>query len=348
MTVLDPERLRYHMTAKGLSVEGLAKAVDMTPGAIRKNALKGKPVHETNAMAIAAALGVALEVLAMPDSHDGKFGEPKLPPWHLRNPDTVHFVFGAQRSETLPTGLYDRPVVGYGQVLGLVHVVSSLARTYRNVDFTDLTVLAYDLDDDDINRRLVRRDLILSGSPKSNWVTGHFLTQINRFLERKEVVANHESSRINQDGQRVSCEGNRIQIVDMVKDEWNGAPTVKICTTIATRNGSVDQTWEAERNDDLRTVEVDYGLVIKMPNRFFGANDTDNMTFVFAGIHTYGSLAAANWFTQIVEPAVVTSATTGVIAVVETTVKNGESQKPKVRDQLCFDLAQIGWSDVVM
>lgn len=65
---------------------------------------------------------------------------------------------------------------------------------------------------------------------------------------------------------------------------WIGDGKKDTCTYIGESNGT--------------DVTKDFGLIIKMPNPFSTSKPNNSTIFLFAGCHTYGTIAAAKYFTE--------------------------------------------------
>jgi len=169
-----------------------------------------------------------------------------------------NLVACASNAAIVDTGVYSRPATSIGEVRAIILVVESLGRAYTR----ELDIKNMLLPSDDSLRQRYENDLLLIGGPKHNKITVSFL-------------------RLAEDNQLLPFQQTSDAII------WR-------CNKIAEKwvdDGALIYTSKVEN----KIIIQDYGIVVRMQSPFTSNKRT---VILLSGIHTYGTIAAAKYFTE--------------------------------------------------
>jgi hypothetical protein len=184
------------------------------------------------------------------------------------------------------TRSYDLPVTGMGQLRAILAIAPSLVQAYGRRWRESLTVEAAE---EPINPSHLRGNLISLGGVSRNAVTEELLDEYGEAAGVRQVAS---ESAIRGDLLEVRGKDGEWRVLGGTKAREHGGP------------GKVD---------------VDYGLILSVPNPWDGEA---RRCVVFAGVHTYGTEAAAAYFARHSrDPRWLFGY--GLVGVVKVKVKNG-------------------------
>jgi hypothetical protein len=187
------------------------------------------------------------------------FFQVRLPKRRLwRLANPKNLVACASNAAIMDTGVYLRPATGIGEVRAIILVVESLGRAYTG----KLDIKNMLLPSDDMLRQRYENDLLLIGGPKHNKITASFLS----LAEARQLLP------FQQTPDAIIWKCNKIA------GKW-------------VDDGAVTYTSKVENKNIIQ----DYGIVVRMQSPFTSNKRT---VILLSGIHTYGTIAAAKFFTE--------------------------------------------------
>lgn len=187
--------------------------------------------------------------------------------WKLLKPDDLVIIAAKSSEERVTkkdelTGIekliYIRPSTGLGELRAMGAIATSLTAAYKNTQLSEIVISGREAG------KLVEKDLILLGGPKKNEVSKKLLEKLLYLLP-----------------------------VPVVQLEKTGVLHWLVEGEAATFSVESVEPEEGSRSGD-NIVEEDYGLIICMQNPF---SQYRTRICLFAGCHTYGTVAAAIYFT---------------------------------------------------
>ena len=152
---------------------------------------------------------------------------------------------------------YNRTSTGLGEFRAMSVIVSSLSAAHKNIKLENILVLGKR----DYVGNWLENDMILLGGPKKNEMARLLLIRLK--------------TELGQDIVELTEDGLLRWKVHGEEKDFRAIPAAK-------------------RQNDVPVVEEDYGLIIAMANPFCQGS---TRAFLFAGCHTYGTAAAASYFT---------------------------------------------------
>jgi hypothetical protein len=185
--------------------------------------------------------------------------------WQIADPQKLVIV--VSKSAETPTEIYLRPGTGIGQVVALAYAVESLRTAYGILDIKNVHLST------DALQELLQNDLLLLGSPKTNEITDKFLNLIGDVQPARQTKEGDIYWGRMVDGHRL-IEG----------EEW------------FPKEGEEEQMTKPVKKTDYRKIDHDYGLIMRARNPFSSLKK--RTVVLFSGKHTYGTMAAAIYFTK--------------------------------------------------
>lgn len=182
--------------------------------------------------------------------------------WRLGHPQRDRLQIRIYVSVRTPedTGHYLLPVVGLGQVLAIGAIAPSLARGYRRLGSRLPSIVPAT----DVSARDLTGNVLLLGGASHNSATRRLLERCEPSLGIRQIYGD------------ANIAGDRLFI------------------------RQADQSWRAlggkPRDTGVGPITDDYALIIRTRNPW--DNDRASTCVLFAGVHTYGTAAAAQYFAQ--------------------------------------------------
>ncbi len=169
-----------------------------------------------------------------------------------------NLVAFASNAPITDTGVYYRPATGIGELRALFLAVESLSRAYTR----ELDIKNILLASDHLLQERLENDLLLIGGPNHNRITASYLDLAD---EKQPLPFQQTSDAI-------------IWRCKKLAGKWVDDGAVKYTSKV-----------------DNKNIIQDYGIVVRVQSPFTANTRT---VILLSGIHTYGTIAAAKYFTE--------------------------------------------------
>jgi hypothetical protein len=307
------------------SIARICRALNKVPTAL--------PLRPDTIEAVEAELRLSREGLKLLDSHPLQLTHSQSR-WGLHDPTKLHICLGADLLEEEKIEKkekeYIKPVIGLGQAEALATLLVPLVAAYPRINDSNLIVRSYDPNLDQIHRD----DFIALGSGDANSEGGQLLIKFNRGLKRwksRSIAARRELA--------PKIEPGDLGSIEFVNDS-SGTPIKKMvikrkrtppCELVKYR-----ETFHADVQE--KRVTLDFGIALRMPNPF-RVQGKRTTSFLFGGLHTFGTAAAARWFVDLCDPDLIRDPNTALLAIVGCEVRNDRIRDPELFEIYLFDTA---------